>query len=300
MERQSQEFKTKMKVSNPLNDIAANLGVTPKVLTQLATGEDKEFRELVRGIFSILPENEVMLVASDEGINAEFLDYLARLFVENQSILLTILQNPSANSATRQEIIGKFPENTILSLAGNPQTSAIILQAISESSQGSADILATLLANASTPADLKERILSETSEETTLVLEEEIEDESSSFTPTAEAGASIADDVDAKIALCVDKLYQINADIVTEFIKKARTEILKRLNLIGKANRLILSAIVQHPSLSIEDLERIDLDMFASLLKKSPEEINVQTVLDFLQQAEKNKQEVLSNLQKKQ
>jgi len=130
------------------------------------------------------------------------------------------------------------------------------------------------------------------------VLEEEIEDESSSFTPTAEAGASIANDVDAKIALCVDKLYQINADIVTEFIKKARMEILKRLNLIGKANRLILSAIVQHPSLSIEDLERIDMDMFASLLKKSPEEINVQTVLDFLQQAEKSKQEVLSNLQK--
>jgi hypothetical protein len=300
MERQSQEFKAKMKVSNPLNDIAANLGVTPKVLTQLATGEDKEFRELVRGIFSILPENEVMLVASDEGINPEFLDYLARLFVENQRILLTILQNPSANTATRQDIIGKLPENMILSIAGNPQTSPVVLQAISESSQASADILATLLANASTPADLKERILSETSEETTLVLEEEIEDESSPFTPTAEDGASIADDVDAKIALCVDKLYQINADIVTEFIKKARMEILKRLNLIAKANRLILSAIVQHPSLSIEDLERIDLDMFASLLKKSPEEINVQTVLDFLQQAEKNKQEMLSKLQKKQ
>jgi hypothetical protein len=98
----------------------------------------------------------------------------------------------------------------------------------------------------------------------------------------------------------VDKLYQINADIVTEFIKKARMEILKRLNLIAKANRIILSVIVQHPSLSIEDLERIDLDMFASLLKKSSEEINVQTVLDFLQQAEKNKQEIVSNLQKKQ
>ncbi len=29
-----------MKPSNPLNNIAANLGVTPKVLTQLATGDD--------------------------------------------------------------------------------------------------------------------------------------------------------------------------------------------------------------------------------------------------------------------
>ena len=42
--KQTQAFKNKMKVSNPLNDIAANLGVTPKVLTQLATGDDQEFR----------------------------------------------------------------------------------------------------------------------------------------------------------------------------------------------------------------------------------------------------------------
>ena len=80
---QSQDFKTKMKVSNPLNDIAANLGVTPKVLTQLATGDDKEFRELVRGIFSILPEDEVAMVATDASINSEFLDYLGRLFEDN-------------------------------------------------------------------------------------------------------------------------------------------------------------------------------------------------------------------------
>ena len=54
-----------MKGSNPLNDIAANLGVTPKVLTQLATGEDREFRELVRGILGMLPEHEVIMAASD-------------------------------------------------------------------------------------------------------------------------------------------------------------------------------------------------------------------------------------------
>ena len=65
-----------MKGSNPLNDIAANLGVTPRVLTQLATGDDREFRELVRGILSMLPEHEVIQVTSDPDINPEFLDYL--------------------------------------------------------------------------------------------------------------------------------------------------------------------------------------------------------------------------------
>lgn len=80
-----------MKGSNPLNDIAANLGVTPKVLTQLATGEDREFRELVRGILGMLPEHEVIMAASDPDIHPEFLDYLARLFDNNRKVQLTIL-----------------------------------------------------------------------------------------------------------------------------------------------------------------------------------------------------------------
>jgi hypothetical protein len=40
--------------------------------------------------------------------------------------------------------------------------------------------------------------------------------------------------------------------------------------------------------LTIEELERIDLDMFVSLLKKSPGKIDDQTVLKLLQQAKKN------------
>jgi hypothetical protein len=287
MERQSNEFKAKIKVSNPLHDIAANLGVTPKVLTQLATGEDKEFRELVRGIFSILPENEVVLVASDEGINAEFLDYLTHLFENNPRILLTILHNPSASRQTKHRILEKLPENIVLSVAGSPQTPPDLLQSISTCYKASSDILATLLANSATPDDLKEQIIAESSLDTT----SDTKEISSVFVPSDETGGVpyTADDVDAKIALCVDKLYQINADIVTEFIKKARLEILKRLSLMAKANRLILRTIVQHPSLTIEDLERIDLDMFASLLKKSPDDIDAQTVLDLMQQAEKNK-----------
>jgi hypothetical protein len=83
----------------------------------------------------------------------------------------------------------------------------------------------------------------------------------------------------------VDKLYDINTDIVSEFIKKARAEIVKRLRLMAKANRLVLKTIVKNPSLSIEELERIDLDMFASLLKKLPEDVDDQTVLKLLKKS---------------
>jgi hypothetical protein len=293
MESQSQEskpqdFKTKMKVSNPLNDIAANLGVTPKVLTQLATGDDKEFRELVRGIFSILPEDEVAMVATDASINSEFLDYLSRLFEDNQRILMTILHNPSANSQTKYQILEKLPENIVSSIASNSKTSSDVLLAISECYKESPDMLANLLANSATPENLKELIISESSAKEMITPDlEEITEESFALSAT-EALSSEADEVDAKIALCVDKLYGINADIVTEFIKKARSEIVKRLTLMAKANRLILKTIVKHPSLTIEELERIDLDMFVSLLKKSPGKIDDQTVLKLLQQAKKN------------
>ena len=116
------------KVPNPLNNIAANLGVTPKVLTQLATGDDKEFRELVRGILGMLPENEVILVARDPDINPEFLEYLYRLFESNQKVLLTILQNPSSSKQTKHTILTRLPEEVINSLLKNPKTSPEIRQ----------------------------------------------------------------------------------------------------------------------------------------------------------------------------
>jgi len=296
MESQSQDFKTKMKVSNPLNDIAANLGVTPKVLTQLATGDDKEFRELVRGIFSILPEDEVVLVANDASINSEFLDYLGHLFEDNQRILLTILHNPSSSSQTKHYILEKFPSTIVLSLASNSKTPPDVLRAVSECHKTSSDILATLLANSATPEDLKEQIISESSAEegVTLDLEEvdtlDMEEVSSQSLASGATEAPSYDggDVDAKIALCVDKLYELNTGIVTEFIKKARSEIVKRLNIMARANRLILNTIIRYPSLTIEELDRIDLDMFVSLLKKSPDNIDDQTVLKLLQQAKKN------------
>ena len=295
--RQSQEFKNKMKVSNPLNDIAANLGVTPKVLTQLATGDDQEFRELVRGIFSILPEDEVAMVATDPSINADFLDYLVRLFEDNHRILGTILYNPSSSEQTRLEILEKFSEETVFSIARDAEAPPHVLQLISDSYKASSEILALLLANPSTPDALKESIITESSEEIagTSVVEgrileleefapEEDEFEDDKETSVVEASRD-GNAVDAKIALCVDKLYDINTDIVSEFIKKARAEIVKRLRLMAKANRLILKTIVKNPSLSIEELERIDLDMFASLLKKLPEDIDDKTVLKLLKKS---------------
>lgn len=297
--KQSQGFKNKMKVSNPLNDIAANLGVTPKVLTQLATGDDQEFRELVRGIFSILPEDEVAMVATDPSINADFLDYLARLFEDNHRILGTILYNPSSSKETREAVLKKFPEETIVSIVRDVETPPHVLEMISDCCQSSSEILALLLANPSTPEALKESIIAESSAEIaelsaevgTLELEEfapeedEFEDEEM---PVVE-GSRDGNAVDAKITLCVDKLYDINTDIVSEFIKKARAEIVKRLRLMAKANRLVLKTIVRNPSLSIEELERIDLDMFASLLKKLPDDVDDQTVLKLLKKSRRVK-----------
>jgi len=289
MSGKTEEFRTKMKVSNPLNDIAANLGVTPKVLTQLAIGDDQEFRELVRGIFSILPEDEILLVAGDNSINAEFLEYLTHLFEKNQRVLMTILHNPSAQTQTRQFILEQLPDNVVRALASSPKTPPEVLQAISQSHNMSSDMLAMLLANAATPEELKERIIAESSEEVEdlsedqLILEEEIPENPEQMIPSG------ADEIDAKIALCVDKLYEINADIVTEFIRKARAEILKRLNLMAKVNRVILKTIVRHPALTVDELERIDLEMFGSLLKQTSGEITDQMVFELLRQAEKKK-----------
>ena len=282
---QSQEFKNKMKVSNPLNDIAANLGVTPKVLTQLATGDDQEFRELVRGIFSILPEDEVALVTTDPSINDQFLDYLSRLFEDNQRILITILYNPSSSADTREHILEKLPDTAILSISSDARAPAHLLQFINESGKATPDVQVNLLANPSTPEELKEAIIQESSEEEPpLELEEVLPED---FPEVVEMAPSEVNDVDAKITLCVDKLYEINANIVSEFIRKARAEIIKRLQMVARANQVVLKTVVKHPAITIEDLEKIDMDLFASLLKKLPTNIDDETVLRLLQQAKK-------------
>ena len=285
---QTEELKIKLKVSKLLNDLEANLGVTIDAFMQIRTKDDDQSREFVREVYNALPEQHVLLVARDINSSPKILNYLSRLFDANQKVLLTILHNASVDRQTKLFILDQISEKMVLSLAGSAKTPADLLTLLAEHFTSSIDILATLLANPSTPLEVKERIQSlpmpeESSAEE--IVELRAEDLLTPIDERAEAASSGGDEMEAKIALCVDRLYDINADIVTEFIKKARAEILKRLNLIAKANRLILRTIVQHPSLSIEELENINMDMFASLLKQSPDNIDDKTVLKLIQQA---------------
>ncbi len=183
----------------------------------------------------------MLLVARDANSSPKILNYLSRLFDTNQKILLTILHNSSADKQTKLFILDQISEKMVLSLAGSTKTPADLLALLGEHFTSSVDILATLLANPSTPFEMKERIQSlPVPEESPAedIVELRVEDLLTPSNQENEGVSSGNDEMEAKIALCVDRLYDINADIVTEFIKKARAEILKRLNLIAKANRL--------------------------------------------------------------
>ncbi|MBD3309130.1 hypothetical protein GF339_22210 [candidate division KSB3 bacterium] len=406
--------------SNPLDDIAENIGVTPKVLTQLATGDDKEFRELVKGIFNMLPEEEVVLVAKDQDINPDFLDYLSHVFETNQNVLLAILHNPSSHAQTKQYILNQLsqdirtsllnnpdtpsevltllkeqpsspkkpstatsqaeefkikmkvskllndleanlgltvdaflkiraqnseqsqefvrevykalPERDVLLVSRDPDTSPKILNYLSRLFDTNYQVLATILSNPSTDEQTILAILKQLPAKVTLSLAKNSQSSPAllhvlktyctssaeikaalqanpAMNPTppknaqeagqtdaepvnaapeiSEGSASIGDDVEAKIALCVDKLYDINANIVTEFIKKAQSEILKKLALIERANHLILKTILKHPSLTIQDLDTINIEMFMTLLKKAPDTIDEELVMKLIQRSRK-------------
>ncbi|MCP4397294.1 MAG: hypothetical protein GY801_08360 [bacterium] len=297
---QTTEFRIKMKVSKLLNDLEANLGVTIDAFLKIRSRDDEQTREFVNEVYDALPEDNVLLVARDPSTNPQILGYLCRLFDTNAKVLLTILHNPSADNPARQFILEHIPEKLALSLAESPKTPPRILQLLGEHFTHSVDLLAILLANPSTPMEAKENIQAldlpdsesvpdsaeldaalEVPDE--MILELSSPEKLLSEQPETETG-----EVEAKITLCVDKLYDINTDIVTEFIKQARSEIVKRLNLIAKANRIILRAIVRYPNLSIEDLENINMDMFVSLLKTLPNEPGDRTVLKLIQQSKKN------------
>ena len=57
--------------------------------------------------------------------------------------------------------------------------------------------------------------------------------------------------------------------------------------MVAKANQVVLKTIVKNPAITIEDLEGIDMDLFTSLLKKLPKDVDDHTVLKLLQQAKR-------------
>jgi len=285
---QGDDFKIKMKVSKLLNDLEANLGVTIEAFLQIRARHDEESQEFVQEVYNALPENHVLIVARDQNTTPKILDYLSRLFDTNQKVLLTILHNPSAEMATKHFILNHLPENIAFALAENPKTPPHVLRFLGEHFTSSVDLLATLLANPTTPLDAKEQIQALAMPETEQISIEEIL--AGDLLPDLQENEEDAteNNVDAKIALCVDRLYDINADIVTEFIKKARAEIIKRLTLMAKANRIILRTLVRHPELSIEELSNINMDTFVSLLKQSPDQLDDDTVLKIIRQAQQS------------
>ncbi len=283
---QAEEFKIKMKVSKLLNDLEANLGVSIEAFMAIRGRDDEQSQEFVREVYSALPEENVLIVARDATTTTKILDYLSQLFDTNQKVLYTILHNPIADGKTKRFILGHLPENIVETAVKNPKTPPELLAFFAEYFSASDDMLALLLMNPSTPAAVKEHIEEQSSSENDTEDAFELEEFPADFTPSASTSQN---DVEAKITLCVDKLYDINADIVTEFIKQARTEILKRLELIAKANRLILRTIMRTPSLSIQDVEHINMDMFVTLLKKLPDDVDDKTILQLMMQSKISK-----------
>ena len=282
---QAEEFKIKMKVSKLLNDLEANLGVSIEAFMAIRGRDDEQSKEFVREVYNALPEENVIIVARDSTTTTKILDYLSQLFDTNQKVLYTILHNPIANEKTKRFILSRLPQNAAMMAAKNPKTPPDLLAFLAEYFVKSDEMLALLLMNPSTPTAVKEKIEEQSSSEESGGDEEtlDLEEFPSDFTPQASAPSN--NDVEAKITLCVDKLYDINADIVTEFIKQARTEILKRLELIARANRLILRTIMRTPSLSIQDIEHINMDLFVTLLKKLPDDVDDKTILQLMMQS---------------
>ncbi len=313
------EFKIKMKVSRLLNDLEANLGVSIDAFLKIKSKEDGQSQEFVREVYDALPEDHVLIVSSDPDTTPLILNYLSRLFDTNHTVLAKILQNPTTDEATRDYILDQLPDEHIASIAGNPKAPPELLRFLGKRYKASEDIQMVLLANPATPVETKKFIHGDAQEpdieevtEDLLIMENEatahketameetapneedeqlIEDFFNVDLDTEGEKEPTTDVLEAKIELCMDKLYAINAEIVSQYIKKAHSEILKRIKLVSRANQVILTAVAKNSSLTIQDLDTIDMKTFIMFVQKTPGYIDPQTALQLIKKAKKKKKE---------
>jgi DNA-binding MarR family transcriptional regulator len=71
-----------MKVSDLLNDVAANMGVTPQVLLNLTAKGDEEFREMVKEILKVLPKEDLHQIADNPGLHPQLQQFVQTLLKE--------------------------------------------------------------------------------------------------------------------------------------------------------------------------------------------------------------------------
>ncbi|HWP47424.1 MAG TPA: hypothetical protein VNM22_09710 [Candidatus Limnocylindrales bacterium] len=282
MSMQSQEHKNKMKVSNPLNDLAANLGVTLKVLIQLAMGPDREFREMVRMLLSALPEHEVVMIAEDPEIDAQFLDYLSRIFETSTAVQQALLKNPSVSATTLEHIAKLLPGSIIEAIAADPNVRPELLERFVKIFGSSQVNLMKLIAqNPATPAPLREQLARD--------LLKRVGAEKSVETASQKVGeASVADSIkqipsEPTLSDCVGQLLEINFNIVSDFMKRINEQIIKQLERLAEANKQILQVISKNADSLDPRTLRLTPELVAFVMRRLPALVPEQEILKFLQ-----------------
>jgi len=289
-----------MKVSNPLNDLAANLGVTIKVLIQLAMGPDKEFREMVRMLLSALPEEEAVIIAEDREIDAQFLDYLSRVFETRPLVLHTLLKNPSTPSNTVERIAKLLPSADLETLAKDPAIRPELLEQLFKIFGNTQVALLKLIAeHPATPPPLRGQIAPllskepETEDSTATPPEKKLKSDSrveDALKEALEAGPRSEFPSEVALSSCVHQLFEVNFNIIADFMKRINQQVLKQLERLAEANRQILQVIAKNAgSLNLGTLQ-LSADLVAFVTRKLPDSVSEQEILEFLKRQQASRQ----------
>jgi hypothetical protein len=283
---QSQEHKNKMRVSNPLNDLAANLGVTLKVLIQLATGPDKEFREMVRMLLSALPENEVVMIAEDPEIDAQFLDYLSRIFETSTIVQQALLKNPSISATTLERIVKLLPGSVIEAIAADSNTRPELLeQFIKIFGSSQVNLMKLIAHNPATPAPLREQLIRDSLKRAMAEKSMEATSEiASNFGEALSASPLKPLPSEPTLSDCVGQLLEVNFNIVSDFMKRINEQIIKQLERLAEANRQILQAISKNADSLDPRTLRLTPELVAFVMRRLPTPVPEQEILKFLQE----------------
>lgn len=225
------------------------------------------------------------MIAEDPEIDAQFLDYLSRIFETSTAVQQALLKNPSVSATTLERIAKLLPGSVIEAIAADSNARPELLeQFVKIFGSSQVNLMKLIAQNPATPAPLRKQLAGDLLKKVGAEKSAEIAAEGAFKVGEASSAGSIEQiPSEPTLSDCVGQLLEINFNIVSDFMKRINEQIIKQLERLAEANKQILQVISKNADSLDPRTLRLTPELVAFVMRRLPALVPEQEILKFLQ-----------------